>query len=515
MVFPHYDKIRLSWRAYQGFNTFEKYEIYRSKDGCGKANADLITTIFERDTDFFIDPYPNVGNPLCYYFKLYTDKGLLSESDLIFVDPSNLEVSTVTLEQPTVTDQTINLNWSKYEGYYFSHYELTVRNYEDGYGSSYQRKVIATIDDINNLSYEDTDPPYLLNPVYAVSVVDIFGNRSNGLVQGINSWTVNFKRIGLLEMDYIRQVSPDFETTVIYLYGKHSDEQDPNFLKFNYITNTIEAYSDQPPNTSSEGNMKLINSASGKELILPVGNELRVYNALNLNFKYRIDVNSSHISDFEYMGNGIWAVTDSDFIYTFSRSGNAFTQISKEAHFSEHQAYPAYHILPIGNGKIVVGHFNEPTNLTYTIDASGILTNRTIINSVIRSEKENDTYYSSTQDKIVGLLEHNVYSTTDFTLQQTFIDPYNASGISTDGSLILGTPNDKLWPIDDTSSHEKKALLFNLSTMSLQEVPTKGYPHLIFQNYLGQFISISTGFKRAKLDDYNFRPDFFVEQIRQ
>jgi len=314
---PHYDKIRFSWRPYAGFNTFDRYEIYRSKTGCDKTESELITTITDKGTDFYIDENPIAETQLCYFFKLYTDKGLVSESDLITVNPIGLEVASVNLSRPQVSGPSIFLNWSKFEGYYFSHYEITVRNYEDGVG--YQEETIATITDIETLNYLDTDPPYLLDPVYAVHAVDIFGNRSNGVVQGKNSWTLNYKRPEVLDLEFVRQVVQDPNETVLYLYGRESNKPEENFYKYDYASNTMVAISNQPPNTSSEGTMKLVASNAGKELIVPVGNELRVYNALNLGYNYGINTPTGSIDDFEYLGNDIWIIADNENIYIRQR----------------------------------------------------------------------------------------------------------------------------------------------------------------------------------------------------
>ena len=513
VVIPHYDKIRLSWRPYQGFNVFERYEIYRTKDGCNKTNAELITTIAEQNTNFYIDENPTSDAQLCYFFRLYTDKGVLSDSDLISVDPGNLDVPLVNLDQPTVVGESINLNWSKYEGYYFSHYEITVKNYENGSGSGYQEALVKKVTDINTLNYLDETPPYLINPVYTVHVVDIFGNRSNGAIQGTNSWTVDFKRPEVLELDFVRQVVQDPEDASVYLYGRSSNGGMENFYKYNYATRSVSAISDQSPNTSSEGAMKLIISNFGKELILPVGNELHVYNAIDLTYKYRIDVPTGGISDVEYLGNGIWAMVDGDNLYTFNRTGNNLTEISREEHFPDHQIYNIYHLIPLPNNKVVVGHSFEPSNLTFIIDSAGNITNRTEITSVIRSVKESDTRYVPSNNTIIGLREYNVYSATDFSLIQTFGAGFYPTGISNNGTLILGTPNDPLWTLDDDSRHEKKISWYNLANASLTESTSKGYSHLIFQNYLGQYISISSGFKRATLSDYTPRADIFVEII--
>lgn len=177
-VDPQYDKIRLRWRPYLGLHNFDRYEIYRSDDNCSKTNAKLIATIKDGSIDTFVDESPVANPELCYFFRLYTDKGLLSESNIITIDPKGLNVALVQMNEPQVNNNTIDLTWSKYTGLYFSYYEISVQNFDDTVGNGDQSELITQIAEINTLSYEDINPPYLLNPVYVIKVVDIFGNKT-------------------------------------------------------------------------------------------------------------------------------------------------------------------------------------------------------------------------------------------------------------------------------------------------------------------------------------------------
>ena len=55
---PNNDKLLLKWQAYKGYNIFDKYEIYRLNEGCNVLDAQLITTITDENTSFFIDETP-------------------------------------------------------------------------------------------------------------------------------------------------------------------------------------------------------------------------------------------------------------------------------------------------------------------------------------------------------------------------------------------------------------------------------------------------------------------------
>lgn len=315
-------------------------------------------------------------------------------------------------------------------------------------------------------------------------------------------------------MPFIRTVAIDPDETAVYLFGRTGSSYNDNIQKYNYTTKEIVAILNQPITTSSEGNLKVIKSNLGKEVILPIGNELQIYNSSNLNFKYTVNLeNILFISDFEYLGNNIWVITDGDHVVTFSRNNDKMTEVSRQVHFPEHQPYATYHILPIANNEIIVGHYNESSSIKFSVSSDGQLSNKTIINSVIRSENEKETIFNASQNKIVGLNEHNIYDTNNFTREQSFIEPFVASGLSLNGREIFGTNNHISWQIEDFSSHEKKAQVYNISNQSISTYSTKGYPHLIFENYLGELISISTGFKRKNLKDTSRLPDFFVEKI--
>jgi hypothetical protein len=61
------------------------------------------------------------------------------------VNTSDIEVSPVNLSQPSLNNSIVDLNWERYQGYYFSHYEIEVRNYSSGSGGGYQEQQLAVI----------------------------------------------------------------------------------------------------------------------------------------------------------------------------------------------------------------------------------------------------------------------------------------------------------------------------------------------------------------------------------
>jgi hypothetical protein len=105
--------------------------------------AKLIATDINQSS--FIDATPPTDKEICYLFKIYTNEGLLGESSPVNVNTSDIEVSPVNLSQPSLNNSIVDLSWERYQGYYFSHYEIEVRNYSSGSGGGYQEQQLAVI----------------------------------------------------------------------------------------------------------------------------------------------------------------------------------------------------------------------------------------------------------------------------------------------------------------------------------------------------------------------------------
>jgi hypothetical protein len=140
---------------------------------------------------------PPTDKEICYLFKIYTNEGLLGESSPVNVNTSD-SISSY-LSQPSLNNSIVDLNWERYQGYYFSHYEIEVRNYSSGSGGGYQQ--LAVINNIETLNYFEL--PYLANPVFVINVYNIFGKKSN-FIEGQNQRSTNFVRRGILPIDSIQ-----------------------------------------------------------------------------------------------------------------------------------------------------------------------------------------------------------------------------------------------------------------------------------------------------------------------
>lgn len=508
------DKIKFTWQAYSGFYKFDKYEIYRSKNGCNKTNVELLTTIRDVTTTFFVDENPLVQEDHCYFLKIYNEKGLLGESPLNEFQTEYLRPAKVGFSLVNTSSNEIELIWSSYSGNYFSHYEITVRNYKGGTGSGYQEYPVTIINEVETTSFVDKNPPYLRDPIYAIYAYDIFGNRSSEFYTNENSWELNWSRPDVLKFNSIDFITIDKEQPEIYFYGR---EQDGNYnlVKFNYQNQEISATANKLPDLMNGINMRLYNTDNGKELFFPQGNGLSIYDATNLTFKYKIIAEKSPgFGDFAYLGNNIFAFTDSGNIYTYKRTNSNLEFIEQKTHFTTHFGSNNYYLIPLKDQKLLIGHFNEPKSYKFSIDESGKISEGELVDIPFKSHYRKNILYSPNRNYIINFSENKIYSTETFSLKGSFENPYFPTGISTDGNLILGSNNDPEWYPDNESIHEKKARIYNLTTGQLLTFDTKGYPLRLFENKAGQIISISSGFKRQNLEGSMPKPDIFVEIVK-
>jgi hypothetical protein len=508
------DKIRLTWMPYDGFYAFERYEIYRSTVGCSKTNAELITSIEDRSVNFFIDEDPPVKEEICYFFKLYNENGLVGESELTTFFTEYLRPAEVEFTKAEAVNNQVELKWQPFEGNYFSHYEITVRNYEGGTGYAYQEYSLKVIEDKEVSSFIDEDPPRLKNPVYAIYAYDIFGNISSSRHGEKNSRELNWTHPEVLNFDSVKFVAVDPEKPEVFFYGRQNS-YNYTLLKYNYQNHQVTATANKNPEVSTNVNMRFYNSGNRRELFFPQGSALAVYDAGDLSFKYNlVPDNYRTFYDFVYLGDNIFGFIDNNSIYTYKRSNANLELIAKRDHFTAHLGNNSYHIVKLKNGELLVGHFQESQSFKFSISSTGEISSGQLVNIPIRSRSEKKTLYSEDRNYVVNLLENKVYSTQSYSLQETFESPYFPTGISRNGNLILGSNNDPQENISNESIHEKKARLYELATGKLSTVDIKGYPHLLFENHLGQIISISSGFKRENLDTNSPKPDIFVEVVQ-
>lgn len=499
------DKIYLKWDKYRGYNEFQKYEIYRLGESCNSSQEELVATISDVNQNYFIDENPPAQQEICYVFKIYTNQGMIGESQPLTFQTENLEIPRVQLAEPVISNGTIQLNWQQYEGRYFSHYEIEVRNYSSGSGGGYQEETVATINSLTTTSYLDTDPPYFANPVYVVHVYNIFGYRNSYALEGLNQRRTNFVRPEILPFKTINFPVIDPTEPVIYFFAEG------NVHRYNYATKTMEGTIFT--NTSSIRSMQIVNTNEyGKELIV-ISSSVEAYNPANMQLKYELDTGFTFPDHLAVNENGYWIFTDRQDIYSYRRNGSNLTLINSVELYPQHFGSSTIGVKDIREGRILVGNFSTFSGKIVEIDANGLLSNELqTVPMNLTSAWLNNSLVSPQSKYVLNVEGNTMYSTTSYNLIRSFGEEFFPSGISNNGSLILGSKNNRINDSDE-AFHEKKIRTLAYPSWNETVYESKGYPHFVFQNHLGQTVSISKGLV-GTLNGYPPVNDIFVEIIQ-
>jgi hypothetical protein len=511
--------ISYTWQAYKGNEEFVSYEIYRSSGvNCSKNNAELVETITDKNIINFIDFTPPKEERICYFLKINIKSGELGESDIQTIDTYTLEASSVNLNPPIVNNNTISLNWEKSDMLYFSHYEISYSNFPtniSGYGV--QNVSVTTIYDINNTSFIDEKPPYLENPIYKINVVDIFGNRTYDNSDGFKtSWEVDYRRNEIINLNNVQSYVIHPNKPFIYFSGAESEDSRTKIHKFNYETNITEVISEKIIDTYTNLPIEYFNTTHGEEIFEPQGNVLEVYDANTLDFKYELKHSEIFsIEDFLYTSSGFWFFSNSNYVYTFSRNKEKLTLIDKKSHFTEFHSGYNHSVVEIKNNQLLLGNKKAANSILYSIDANGFLTKIKTLDIIIDQNINRNIQYNLAENYIINLEENKIYSNSDFDLISSFQQPNFAYGISNDGKEVYGSNNDLSSLSSDNDQQKKEVVFFNRLTQQVQIYSTKGYSHVIFENYQGKVISISSGMKKESLfHKINNKEDLFIEVIK-
>ena len=496
------DKILLEWDKYQGYNEFVKYEIYRLGEGCNNSDMQLITTITDVNQNQYIDLNPPAQDEICYVFKIYTNQGLLGESQPITVFTSSIQVPLIQLAAPVISNGTIQLNWQQFSGYYFSKYEIEVRNYSSGSGGGYQEEVIAEINSLGTISYLDEEPPYFANPVYVIHAYNIFGTRNSMVIEGQNQRSTIFVRDEILPFDRIRDSVFDPNETILYFYAEGQ------IHRYNYATQTLEHST--PFGSSSIQTIEVINSSQyGKELIV-VESDISVYYAQTLELKYQIQidfVNEEHLA----VKDGYWLITDRQKLYSYTRNNSILTLNNSHNLYNESFNISRINVMDIGGNRILVGNHTQNNGLILEMDANGYLSSNAVsVPMNLTSQWDNNSLFSDDLNYVLNVEGNTLYSTQTHNLIANLAPNYFSSGISSNGSTIFGSNNNT--GNDPDGLHERKARFKSFPNLNETVYETKGYPHIFYQNHLGQIISISKGLV-GTLDGYSVSNDIFIEVI--
>ncbi|WP_209309684.1 hypothetical protein [Tamlana crocina] len=509
---PFEDHITFRWDIYTGYNTFLRYEIYRSTEECDITSAELVQTIEDVNVSRFIDYNPPTTEGICYFLKIYTDKGLLGISNPRYVATEFILPESVKVINATDTESSVALSWEKYKGYYFSHYEVRVQ--DQNQNSMPHIETVAIIEDVNTTLYTDVNPPYVNNPIYSIYVHNIFGNTSQ-LNQDGNLITTNFSRPELLSFDYIRFLSFDPDEQALFFYGVNPDNT-RRLIKYDYINHNVLAEGYKLPSVQTDVEMKLITSNEGKELILEQGGEYWVYDASDLTFKYSLNLDFIGPRDsFSYLKNGIWVFSDDDHVFTYKRTGSTMEKIDQKLHFTKHQGGGNYEITKLDNANVLLSHNNEGRAIHYSIDKGGFIANKGIIQIPLLATLNSDLSVNMESQLLLNKKRNSVYSISDFSKTDSYTNPRVTFNFNRLGTKIFGVDKNEKY----TGSYEdysKEIVVYDIEKKYSEKITTKGYPLYVVEDAQGNIISLSSGFPRDEYYDlYNNNvPDMFIEIVK-
>jgi len=513
---PVTNKIQLNWSQYDGIGSFERYEILLSTENCNIDTATVVASFTDIETISFEDGNPPQAAQLCYFLKVYTNDGLLFQSDAASISTDFIDVPGVELSVPEVSENSITLNWNSYEGLYFSHYELVVKNYIDGTGQGYQEELVAVINDIEQTSFTDSTPPLVKNPVYEIKTYNVFGKENLYNPQILTTvQEAIFKPNRVIDIiDILRFVS-DPEEPIVYFFGAIESVYEKRLMRFNYDNLTIEAISDIELNFGQIKGMKLIESNGTKELFFLGNDRLLVFDAQTLQYKYDLKHNEIRsIDDFIYLNNNIFILINDENAYSIERDFANINLISSQPHFEASQNPNNYlhHVFKVSNNRVLIGSANETASISFNYDSQGNLSNKQIINIPITSTYTKQTVFNTSDNSIINFNENRIYSLNDFSIK-SFEQPYFPMALISDETQLIGSNNDPEWQITEESPHKKSAIKYRITTTNLETIETEGYPHLYFENSSGDLFILSTFFKRNTPSTAFERSDFFIEKI--
>ena len=510
------NKISLEWSEYEGINQFQRYEIYLSGPNCQLSSGQLLTTITDQKTTSFEDENPPFETFYCYFLKVYTDKGLLFESYPVGLSSDNLNVPGVALNEPTVENAQISLEWEKYEGLYFSHYEVVLKNHFESYGYMSQEQSLGIIYDINTISFVDETPPIVKNPVYEIRVFNKFGKQNYYNPQvAASAKPSSYVPERLIDVQNIINFAPSPTETVVFLNGRTSESHETYIVRYNYVTKQVEAISNTETNQGGTytNDLKVITSPVGQEVMYSFYDGIAVFDAQTLHYKYSLQINNSiSLEHFIYLGNDRYVLIDDQYVYTVLRDFSNLTVLDKQEHFTGMLSQNWYGAYQIGDDKILIGNSDFAQSVSFNINTEGKLIDKIFIDIPITATKPRQTVFNGKENSIVNFKQNRIYDLNGASYK-SFEQPYFPLTLGINEDKIIGVNNNESWDIIPNSLHEKNVRILDLNTQNLKTVEAEGYPQYLFENHLGQLLSISTYFKRSTATWSYDRPDFFVELI--
>nr|WP_321412856.1 lipocalin family protein [uncultured Allomuricauda sp.] len=510
--------IAFNWAEYVG-DEFKQYEIYRASNSCNKNDAIKIATIKDLAETEFIDLDPEPADELCYFFRLQTNSGQLAESDIISIQTSDIDVYKTEMLSPEVTNETVQLNWQKYDSPYFQKYEITVskRAYHD---NSPEEIVLTTIEDQETTSFTIETPPSVEDPFYNIHVYNIFGKRSTlnlGESFTDNSVEVKFSPDEVVDMMsvYLLGVDPS-DGNNIYLWGEGSSDSYKKIKKINVQTKEVIAESSFDLNTSSEVRLKVVQSTDGKEVLIQVGSEYHVFDAISLEYKYRLrDLNDEYISfeDLQHFKEDIWIIADGgDELRTVRRFGRDLQTIDVVDPEPTTIFKRMNDLVRIGETRILAGIIGDDRSFSFDINEDGTIDTFKEVDYSFNNRLES-TEYNAFGNILLDKINSRIYAADTYSFISSYSIPVHTSSLSQDGDFVLGTNYQGDTSLEFIDLFDRQLNILNWRTGQTTTINTIGYPQYTYETKDGKLVLISSYFKRYSLYRGEEKNDLFIEVI--
>jgi hypothetical protein len=506
--------LQFDWKQETNTNAFNSYEIYRSQEGsCSKENAVQIAEINTISETSFIDydPPATQGN-LCYFLRVYSNGVLVGESGLLNEDPKDLVISTsVNLKNPIVQGESIFLEWDEYNIPYFSHYEILFSNGENPGSSAYEEGPVAVIDNRDQTTYLDNDPPFIEDPSFAIYGVNLFGKKTLS-----NYVSVEYRRKDLFARFFDSHFIMDDIEPILFFYGyDDSPNSAPNeaenrqLIRYNYESGAIEA-SFQYDYTSWDFFKPINNTSSpeGQELIFHDFGGLYFLNPESLSTESFIEssylfeeLGFSVASGFDFLRDSIWVAYDSFDFFVLRRVGSNLELIDTYSY----SGFRPSEMIIINENQVLVGQYPEDSVLI-TINGNG-----EVVDSQIVTAKVKDSYYNPDTGLFFNKKNKTIYSTSTFEPMDDITSDIYPIGISADGENIFCSYNDPelFGQPFYTDTLKKEIVIYNVSEKQItSSIEVNGYPLEVLENESGGVISIS-----APENNNPLFTDIFIEKI--
>ena len=517
--------LKFNWKVETDIDSFSSYEVYRSVDGtCTKEGATLLTEINDINNSTYVDfDPPATQNNLCYFLKVYSDDGLVGESELLSVNPKELTMNgALNLINASLDGEHIFLDWSEYNNPYFSHYEIVYANTDGNNLLFHEEDSIISIDSFEETSFLDIDPPYIENPFFAIYAYNIFGTKVVS-----NYEEVIFRRKELTGPIWLSHIEIDVDEASVYLHGVSSIPEWSNYgvnaiLRIDYNESLLRSTTNNEVYVAGEFPFrKPFNFPEGKELVTNGRSNLHFLDPISLteNFSFGSfylyeEFDLGGIVDYTYTANGFLVVIDATNIFVFQRNGEELILLDKEIHYETHQGDNLERILQVNDNEIMVGHKNEEQSILFKVDENGLLQNKRVISIPLSSsyiaKYKNTSFYSDSNNTLINYGDRTLYSTISFQAEVQMPDELFALGLDKNSDYIFASTNDPDWYGSDAKTQylKREILLFDTETNQIESIKTKGYPIWVFQNDFGETFSISIP-ENQIITEF----DVFVEKI--